>query len=617
MKFVVVILHNRMAFITEVWWFLELKFMKNNKILAQFILTFLSAIFLLFYFSGCSNNKNKYEPTVSVKTDSVFIYPAKNKTFNINKFTTTGKYYYLCKVWGVLNYHPLPENKNIDLSNLQNLAGLDNKSFKQYLTNLLKPITVSSNAIQLLAKSADSLNNIYTLLNNNWLDDTIYINKEIGLKLKYLVLGIDGREIKPDVLNQSNDGVIEYNNPHNDFDVVFPDDNLRLLGLFHYWNLINYFYPYKNLMDVSWDEVLYFSINDFLLAKSQIDYDKAILKLIANLNDGNSKIKETIVLTRVYGNFVPNFRMKKVSNSYFISAIRSFDLDNYGLKIGDKILAINGISLGDLDNAIAPYVAGGNVNSKQREINKLILVSKYEYNDLKIERNKTVFTKHVQYYDYGILAEFGRMQEKEWENKLSVVWYPNNVAYLNMNHLFDDNFLPNMHEVMKSSALILDLRGFHNAVVESKLLNYIVETENSAVSSIYPDIYNPGMLRFTKDKVHELVIDGKKYENEIVIIVDESTQGLGEYIVKTLQFNNNVKVIGSTTAGTDGKVSYFVFPGNITVEFNSTGVCYYNFEQTQRLGVKLDKLLTYQIDTTGKGEDLFLNEALQMLKVKP
>jgi hypothetical protein len=53
------------------------------------------------------------------------------------------------------------------------------------------------------------------------------------------------------------------------------------------------------------------------------------------------------------------------------------------------------------------------------------------------------------------------------------------------------------------------------------------------------------------------------------------------------------------------------------VEFNSTGVCYYNFEQTQRIGVKLDKLLNYQIDTTGKGEDLFLKEALQMLKVKP
>lgn len=591
--------------------------MKNNKILDQSIFTLFSALLIIFIFTSCNNNTNKNEPIIHVKTDSVFIYPCKNKTFNIPKFNPTGKYYYLCKVWGVLNYHPLPENENIDLSNLQNLAGLDNKNFRQYLINLLKPVVVTYNAKQLLEKSADSLNNVYTLLNNNWLNDTIYLNEEITTKLKYLVLGIDGREIMPDVLNQSKEGVIQYNIPHDDFGEEFPNANLRLLGLFHYWNLINYFYPYKNLIDKTWDEVLYFSINDFLLAKSPIEYDNAILKLIANLNDGNSKVKETSVLTRVYGNFVPNFRMKKVGDNYFISAIRSFDLDNYGLKIGDKLLAINGIPLGDLDDAISPFVAGGNAFSKQREINKLILVSKNEYNDLKIERHKTVFTKQVQYYDYGILAEFGRIQEKEWENKLSVVWYPNNVAYLNMNHLFDDNFLPNMHEVMKSSALIIDLRGFHNAVVESKMLNYIVETENCSVNSIYPDVYNPGVLRFTKDKVHELVIDGKKYDHQIIIIVDETTQGLGEYIVKTLQFNNNVKVIGSTTAGTDGKVSFFVFPGNIGVEFNSIGVCYYNFEQTQRVGVKLDKLLTYQIDTTGNGEDLFLKEALQMLKVKP
>lgn len=591
--------------------------MKNNKILDQSIFTFFSAILIIFIFTSCNNITNQKEPIIHVKTDSVFIYPTKNKTFNINKFTTTGKYYYLCKVWGVLNYHPLPENENIDLANIQNLASLDNKNFRQYLTNLLKPVVVSYNAKQLLEKKADSLNNVYTLLNNNWLNDTIYLNEEITTKLKYLVLGIDGREIMPDVLNQSKEGVIQYNIPHDDFKEEFPNTNLRLLGLFHYWNLINYFYPYKNLIDKSWDEVLYFSINDFLFAKSQIDYDRAVLKIIANLNDGNSKIKEANLLTRVYGNFVPNFRMKKVGNSYFISAIRSFDLDNYGLKIGDKVLAINGIPLGDMDDAISPFVAGGNAFSKQREINKLILVSKKEYNVLKIESNKTVFTKHVQYYDYGILAEFGRIQEKEWENKLSVVWYPDNVAYLNMNHLFDDNFLPNMHEVMKSNSLIIDFRGFHNAVVESKMLNYIVETENGSVNSIYPDVYNPGVLRYTKDKVHELVIDGKKYEHQIIIIVDETTQGLGEYIVKTLQFNNKVKVIGSTTAGTDGKVSYFVFPGNIGVEFNSTGVCYYNFEQTQRVGVKLDKLLAYQIDTTGNGEDLFVKEALQMLKVKP
>lgn len=591
--------------------------MKNNKILDQSIFTFFSAILIIFIFTSCNNITNQKEPIIHVKTDSVFIYPTKNKTFNINKFTTTGKYYYLCKVWGVLNYHPLPENENIDLANIQNLASLDNKNFRQYLTNLLKPVVVSYNAKQLLEKKADSLNNVYTLLNNNWLNDTIYLNEEITTKLKYLVLGIDGREIMPDVLNQSKEGVIQYNIPHDDFKEEFPNTNLRLLGLFHYWNLINYFYPYKNLIDKSWDEVLYFSINDFLFAKSQIDYDRAVLKIIANLNDGNSKIKEANLLTRVYGNFVPNFRMKKVGNCYFISAIRSFDLDNYGLKIGDKVLAINGIPLGDMDDAISPFVAGGNAFSKQREINKLILVSKKEYNVLKIESNKTVFTKHVQYYDYGILAEFGRIQEKEWENKLSVVWYPDNVAYLNMNHLFDDNFLPNMHEVMKSNSLIIDFRGFHNAVVESKMLNYIVETENGSVNSIYPDVYNPGVLRYTKDKVHELVIDGKKYEHQIIIIVDETTQGLGEYIVKTLQFNNKVKVIGSTTAGTDGKVSYFVFPGNIGVEFNSTGVCYYNFEQTQRVGVKLDKLLAYQIDTTGNGEDLFVKEALQMLKVKP
>jgi hypothetical protein len=36
----------------------------------------------------------------------------------------------------------------------------------------------------------------------------------------------------------------------------FDDTGYRLLGLFRYWNIIEYYYPYKDVIGEDWDQVL-------------------------------------------------------------------------------------------------------------------------------------------------------------------------------------------------------------------------------------------------------------------------------------------------------------------------------------------------------------------------
>ncbi len=45
-----------------------------------------------------------------------------------------------------------------------------------------------------------------------------------------------------DIVNVSSDSFM-------DNSINYEDTGMRLLGLFRYWNIIEYFYPYKNLMD--------------------------------------------------------------------------------------------------------------------------------------------------------------------------------------------------------------------------------------------------------------------------------------------------------------------------------------------------------------------------------
>ena len=48
--------------------------------------------------------------------------------------------------------------------------------------------------------------------------------------------------------------IAKKDNPYAEMN--FPTAEYRLLALFRFWNVINYFFPYKNLIGDSWETVL-------------------------------------------------------------------------------------------------------------------------------------------------------------------------------------------------------------------------------------------------------------------------------------------------------------------------------------------------------------------------
>lgn len=68
----------------------------------------------------------------------------------------------------------------------------------------------------------------------------------------------------------------------------YPSSELRMLALFRFWNIVNYFFPYKSLMDKSWDEILMEFIPKVETAKNDVEYHLTIAELVANCGDSHS-----------------------------------------------------------------------------------------------------------------------------------------------------------------------------------------------------------------------------------------------------------------------------------------------------------------------------------------
>lgn len=70
----------------------------------------------------------------------------------------------------------------------------------------------------------------------------------------------------------------------------YPDAGFRLLSLYRYWNMIQYFFPYRHLIDKDWSTVLAEYISVFLNAEDELAYELAVLRLIGDIQDTHANI---------------------------------------------------------------------------------------------------------------------------------------------------------------------------------------------------------------------------------------------------------------------------------------------------------------------------------------
>lgn len=586
----------------------------------KFIKIFFFVIMILFGILVCVylyySSKNEYNYTsIDPKTDKIYI-DINSYDSDIREISSeqVGKKYYLCKVFGVLLFHNNKNNKILNdsvhhfLKDL-NKIGLD--AYKRRLNTLVKTYYKKIDK-SVIKETQINLNDNYNI-SLKWIKDSIYIDNETSNMLNNIILNQNNINFSNPLLEQSNIGVVKYTDIPYASSKSFPDSHDRFLGLFYYWNFIEYFYPYKNLLDTNWDDVLLESITDFETITSVSNYKKNIIKLISHLDDNHS-IVHPQNLTSVFGEYVSNFRMVKTDRGFVVNKIRSKSFDNEAIKVGDIILEIDSTDINKLYSDLEPFVSGANIYSKNREIAKLILCKKERDHTVKIKRNNEILYQKVSFFHYQEVNKSERKEERFWQNQNVSKQLSKEIGYININHLFEDNIdisLQNLHKFTKG--VVIDMRGYPNAYVSSKLVNFVISKDKEMYCTYYPDIRRPGLFRYQIENSIFKIRGNNSYQKKIVVLVDDTTQSHAEFLVMIMQSNTNVSVVGNTSSGTDGNVTSFTFPGNIEVKMTGIGILYPDFSQTQRKGVRINHHVDYNLKDISNGLDSWINKGINLI----
>lgn len=402
----------------------------------------------------------------------------------------------------------------------------------------------------------------------------------------------------------------EFKNENTYSDLVFPDAGYRLLALYRYWNMIQYYFPYKNLIEEDWKNVLQEFIPKTLAAKNQTEYTVTMLELIARIHDTHANIwGGNKTLAAFWGKNYPPFEVKFVDNQAVITDYYDDTLAREStLQKGDIIVKINDKEVSQIVKELLKRTPASNYPTQLRDIGPKLLRTNDSLINVTYKRNNQTFTHTIKTYPSTKVNIYKKYEVKD----SSFAFIDKDIAYINHGALMTKDVPRISKELKNAKALIIDDRNYPANFPIFKLSKLLVPKLTPFVKFSNGSIKTPGLFVYTDN----LKVGGNSdyFKGKIVILVNETTQSSAEYHAMAYRTAPNATVMGSTTAGADGNVSTIRLPGGITTMISGIGIYYPDGTETQRVGIVPDIEVKPTVEGIQNDKDEVLEKAIEFIR---
>lgn len=508
------------------------------------------------------------------------------------------------KVWGFLKYYH-PEvakgkqdwdtafmNRVIDVSLLETKEAASN-----YYINWINSLGTVNACSRCKYAPAVTFN-----YDNEWLNDTSLFTEALIEKLRWIA---SNRNTGDNFYVQQNKNVANtsYENEKTYADSAFPSVNMRLLSLARYWNIIQYFFPYKYVIGSDWKNVLTDMVPKFRDAKDTLAYHLAMKELVAGINDSHAQFN-TKYTNEWLGFKWPPFIFSIIDNKAVVTSFYNDTLCRENdIRIGDVFLKVDGKDIAEKIREQWKYASASNDAVKLRGMAYTIFNGPTDSVKVSFERDGQVEEKIMGRYFF---RSFHYKHLNGGRDSFRII--NNNTGYVNLGWLMPDRVDEVMKYFKNTSAIIFDVRNYPNGTMY-KIAEHLNKEKTKFVTFTAPDLHYPGTYYYTK-----VLSCGKKnpgyYKGKVILLFNEQTQSHAEFTLMALKTAPNVVCIGSQTSGADGNVSSVIFPGNYKTHFTGIGVYYPDGKETQRIGIVPDIEIKPTIAGIRAGKDELVERAL-------
>lgn len=526
----------------------------------------------------------------------------------------------LAKVWGFVKYrHPSVTSGEIDWDEeLLHVIPLvldakGSKSTNKVIYTWLEsfPFEIQELDAELVPVKDEFDKGVVLKPNLVWIEDSTVFGEDLSGYLKRL------SEV---VVTDTSNGYASFPNgdiyvnmdKENAYPLMEYDDiGLRLLGLFRYWNVIEYFYPYKDIIGEDWNAVLMEMIPKFLSGEDEQSYVLSVAELSTRIHDSHVWVSDPEQIVRMHlGGKSPEVEFYNIDGKIVISAITDADKNDAAkLQLGDVVLSMDGIGIEERINNCKKYLSLSNDDRFAASFRYYLLGTDQDTAKIEVLRDQKKLMLDVK-------CEKSKQQLSGQQP--SGLIEDGRIGYINPSMLAPGDIDKLMEEFQETQGLIVDLRYYPTDFIAYSLAEYLIPSPVPFVRFGFCNQFNPGEFTLAEANTSGRGTMGdpdatQLYTGKVVILMDETSQSQSELTVMSLRNAPDAVVLGSPSVGTDGDIVAFPLPGELMTFMTGLSVYHPDGTQTQRVGIEPDVYFVPTIEQIKSGTDALLDEAITLI----
>jgi C-terminal processing protease CtpA/Prc len=397
-------------------------------------------------------------------------------------------------------------------------------------------------------------------------------------------------------------------------DLKFPDAGYQLLTLFRLWNMVEYWSPYRDLVEGDWRQVLSEFIPRLSAASDPADYVRQLIVLLGRVNDTHTNLWGALGLRPPRGpgqvpvsvRFVPDADGHQ--RAVVDEAPHSTAHAGIGLVRGDVILSIDGVPTDDLVREWRPFYAASNEAVRRRDIARWMLRGAAGEAELGISRGGQPMSVAATRIPNEQITEAARFHDRPGD---TFQLLSPEVAYLRLSSVVAKDCAGYVRAAAGTKGFVIDVRNYPGEFVPFALGGHLIRREAPFVRCTTGHCSNPGVFTMTEPICLSPV--APHYDGRVVLLVDEITQSQAEYTTMALRQAPGAVVVGGTTAGADGNVARVTLPGGLRTMITGIGILTPEGDPTQRVGIAVDVRVVPTIEGLRRGRDEVLEEGVRQI----
>jgi C-terminal processing protease CtpA/Prc len=372
--------------------------------------------------------------------------------------------------------------------------------------------------------------------------------------------------------------------------------SVRLADVVIGWNVFQHFYPYFDLVPISWDEELTTALRSALRDRTAADFVHTLDRMVAALHDGHA---------RVVAPWAPNatlpLRVDWIEDQVVVTASVE-----PAVRPGDVVVTLDGRDARELVREREREISGSPQWIRFRALRELGLGYAGTPATLGIRRGSRGFDLTLRRRAGGEPPERDGPPVREIEPG---IWY------VDLDRAEMAALSERMNQLAAARGVVFDLRGYPNG--NHGVLSHLLTARDTSTGwmrvpmVIYPDRERPA--GFTEHgwglRPAEPHIQGR-----VVFLTDGRAISYAESVMGFVEHYRLAEIVGQPTAGTNGNVNVLTLPGGLRIPWTGMRVVKHDGSQHHLVGIQPTIPVTRTISGVREGRDELLERALAVIR---